>query len=134
MILTCLFVVQLSIGEAIWSPRTYEYLMSVAPKGREGTYTAVASIPLFASKVPTGLLSGYLLETYCPKDGPCHGQTLWLIIMLFTLASPLLTTLLYKVIYDPIADQKQKVSSLTLLRFPLTLHDASFQFLLSFLW
>ena len=33
-----LFVIALSIGEAIWSPRLYDYTMSVAQEGREGTY------------------------------------------------------------------------------------------------
>ena len=33
-----LFVITLSIGEAIWSPRLYDYTMSVAQEGREGTY------------------------------------------------------------------------------------------------
>ena len=33
-----LFVIALSIGEAIWSPRLYDYIMSVAQEGREGTY------------------------------------------------------------------------------------------------
>ena len=31
-----LFTVQLSIGESIYSPKTYEYAMMVSPKGREG--------------------------------------------------------------------------------------------------
>ena len=30
----CLFAALFSIGEAIWSPRLYEYTASVAPKGR----------------------------------------------------------------------------------------------------
>ena len=33
-----LFVITLSIGEAVWSPRLYDYTMSVAQEGREGTY------------------------------------------------------------------------------------------------
>ena len=32
-----LFVVTLSIGEALWSPRLYDFTMSVAQEGREGT-------------------------------------------------------------------------------------------------
>ena len=31
-----LFVITLSIGEAVWSPRLYDYTMSVAQEGREG--------------------------------------------------------------------------------------------------
>jgi POT family proton-dependent oligopeptide transporter len=32
------FVTLLSIGEAIWSPRLYDYTMSVCEEGREGTF------------------------------------------------------------------------------------------------
>jgi hypothetical protein len=32
-----MFVVTLSIGEALWSPRLYDFTMSVAQEGREGT-------------------------------------------------------------------------------------------------
>lgn len=51
---TVLFVIQLSLGESIWSPRWYDYSMSVAPEGREGIFTAMASAPLFLGKFVTG--------------------------------------------------------------------------------
>ena len=51
---TVLFVIQLSLGESIWSPRWYDYSMSVAPEGREGVFTAMASAPLFLGKFVTG--------------------------------------------------------------------------------
>ena len=47
-----LFVVVLSIGEAIWSPRLYDYTMQIAKEGREGTYMALSSAPLFLAKLP----------------------------------------------------------------------------------
>jgi hypothetical protein len=36
-----LFVVVLSVGEAIWSPRLYEYTTIIAPKGREGQFAHI---------------------------------------------------------------------------------------------
>ena len=47
-------MVTLSLGESFWSPRWYDYSMSLAPHGREGIFTALASAPLFAAKLPTG--------------------------------------------------------------------------------
>ncbi|KAA6420960.1 MAG: hypothetical protein FRX49_09101 [Trebouxia sp. A1-2] len=100
---TVLFVVQLSLGESIWSPRWYDYSMSVAPEGREGIFTAMASAPLFLGKFVTGTASGYLLGRFCPNDGVncgepnpgpqiagyhCQGHMLWLIITLLTCMSP----------------------------------------------
>jgi len=60
-----LFVIQLSIGEAFYSPRLYEYSMRVSPKGGEGIYTALASAPLFVTTFAIGPLSGWLLTRYC---------------------------------------------------------------------
>jgi POT family proton-dependent oligopeptide transporter len=98
------FMVLLSFGEAIWSPRLYDYTMSIAPevsillncflclfsqlffKGKEATFSSLAAAPLFAAKIPVGLLSGYLISTYLPEDKTekPNGPMLWLIIGLLT--------------------------------------------------
>lgn len=106
-------VVLLSLGEAIWSPRTYDYTYSIAPNGQEASFAALAAAPLFAAKIPVGLLSGYLLNTYCPEGGPNRGQVMWLIIGLVTLTSPILVTLLEKVIREPMIPPSQAPPSLT---------------------
>jgi hypothetical protein len=69
----CGFVIVLSIGEMIWSPRWYDYTMACAPPGREGVFGALALMPLFVAKLPTGILGGYLLQRYCPaaQGGDC---------------------------------------------------------------
>lgn len=90
-----LFVSVLSVGEAIWSPRLYDYTMSMCREGREGTYMALSSAPLFLAKLPVGFMSGYLLQKYCPEDGERHSQTMWLIIGLTTALSPILLTVLW---------------------------------------
>jgi POT family proton-dependent oligopeptide transporter len=86
------FVVVLSIGEAIWSPRLNDYTMQIAKEGREGTYMALASAPLFLAKLPVGMMSGYLLQKYCPEDGPRNSKLMWLIIGLTTATSPIILT------------------------------------------
>lgn len=90
-----LFIIVLSIGEAIWSPRLYDYAMSVVKEGREGTYMALSSAPLFLAKLPVGFMSGYLLQKYCPEEGERHSKTMWLIIGVMTATSPILLTLLW---------------------------------------
>ena len=60
------FLVLLSVGEVIWTPRLYEYTASVAEEGREGTYMALSSALLYLAKLPVGMLGGYLLQRYCP--------------------------------------------------------------------
>lgn len=90
-----MFVTVLSIGEAIWSPRLYDYTMSVTKEGREGTYMALSSAPLFLAKLPVGFMSGKLLETYCPEEGPRNSKMMWTIIGLTTIVSPILMTLFW---------------------------------------
>ena len=93
-----LFVVFLSIGEAIWSPRLYDYTMSITKEGREGTYMAMSSAPLFLAKLPVGFISGYLLQTYCPEDGLKRSKIMWFIIGISTIISPILMALCWKYI------------------------------------
>lgn len=93
-----MFIVILSIGEALWSPRLYEYTAMIAPKGREGTYMALASAPNFAAKLAVGGLSGALLHSLCPSEGHCNGRMMWLAVGCMTLSSPLLMLLLRRYI------------------------------------
>ncbi len=92
------FIVVLSIGEAMWSPRLYEYTATIAPKGREASYMGLSQIPLFFAKPTVGFLSGLLLAEYCPPEGERDSQTMWLIVGAMTLAGPLLILLFRRVI------------------------------------
>jgi len=83
-----LFVLFLSIGEAFYSPRLYEYTAAIAPKGQEASYMAMSSLPFFLAKLGVGPLSGVLLAYFCPATGPRHSGTLWLIIGLSTMVAP----------------------------------------------
>jgi hypothetical protein len=83
-----LFVVLLSVGEAIYSPRLYEYAAAIAPKGQEASYMSLSYLPYFLAKLLVGTFSGVLLARYCPEHGPRHSATLWLIIALITTIAP----------------------------------------------
>ncbi len=85
-----LFVVLVSIGEALWSPRLYEYVAVMAPPGREASYMGLTQLPMFAAKPLVGLMSGSLLATYCPEDGVADLTMLWGVIFATTLAGPVL--------------------------------------------
>ena len=65
-------------------------------EGREATYMALASAPLFLAKLPVGFLSGYLLEKYCPDEGERESQKMWMIIGIISISSPIMMTLLWK--------------------------------------
>jgi len=108
-VISCIILI--SVGEALWSPRMYDYLMKVAPQGRERTFIALASIPLFLSQIPVGILSGWVLTNYCPSTSFCDGSSLWLVIGLVTSFSPSLMMACYKCIYDPIVDDNSSNTS-----------------------
>jgi MFS family permease len=96
-----IFVLLLSIGEGIWSPRLYEYSVMIAEKGREGTYMALAAAPMFLATLLTGATSGTLLERYSPETGERHPEIMWAIIGLTSILSPVLMLLLRRVIEEP---------------------------------
>eukprot|EP00741_Cyanophora_paradoxa_P001124 tig00000459_g1084.t1 len=92
------FILTLSVGEAIWSPRLYEYTCTIAPVGREGTYQSLAVVPLFAAKLLVGAVSGPLLDAFCPLEGPRNSRVIWALVGALAAASPLLLFLLRGVI------------------------------------
>jgi MFS family permease len=82
-------ILVLTVGEALWSPRLYEYNVSIAPRGREATYVSLASLPYFLAKFLVGPTSGYLLEAYVPANGPRNAAILWAIIGMSTMIGPI---------------------------------------------
>lgn len=86
-----LFMVTLSIGEAIYSPRVYEYTMEVSGQGVEGLYSSLSSAPLFSVKLLVGGMSGWLLSSFMPASQPDsrNGALLWGIVGLTSLISPI---------------------------------------------
>jgi len=88
-----MFVTILSAGEALWSPKLYEHTVAVSPVGREGTYGALAVTPIFASTFFAGGFSGHLLQEHCPHSGHCDGYTIWMMVFLTTITSPIILLL-----------------------------------------
>ena len=93
-----LFAMAFSVGEAIWSPRLYEYTAAVAPKGREATYMSLSLLPMFVAKLTVGPLAGVLLDAYCPMEGARSSWILWSVVAGMAVFSPLTMILLKKVI------------------------------------
>ncbi len=87
-VMIALFVLMLSIGEAFYSPRVYEYAAAIAPKGQEASYGALSYVPWVLAKMLIGIFSGQSLMRYCPETGPRHSQTLWLIVAVCSLVAP----------------------------------------------
>ncbi|MBN1827479.1 MAG: MFS transporter [Candidatus Eisenbacteria bacterium] len=83
------YQVVLSIGEAIYSPRIYDYTATIAPPGREASYMAYSKAPMFFAKVAAGPITGILLAHLCSPDGPRNTELMWIIVGASTMLSPL---------------------------------------------
>ncbi|CAN5623612.1 hypothetical protein BH09MYX1_BH09MYX1_47760 [soil metagenome] len=91
----------LTLGEALWLPRLYEYTAAIAPRGRESSYMSLSALPMFFAKMIVGPMGGYLLATYCPETGPRNSEMMWLIIGLTTIGGPILIYFFRGVIEHP---------------------------------
>ena len=87
-IMSALYLMVFSIGEAFYSPRVYEYAASIAPPGQEASYGALAYIPFLVGKLLIGT-SGWILAAFCPAQGECRPAILWLIFALAASVAPL---------------------------------------------
>lgn len=85
------YLVVMTIGEAIWSPRFLQWIAEVAPKEMTGIYMGIGQFPWFLTKVVTGLYSGWFLMHYCPADVPPEQMqtgTMWFIYGIIALVTP----------------------------------------------
>lgn len=88
-IMTALFIIGVSFGEAFYSPRVYEYAAAIAPKGKEASYGSLSYIPFLFAKLLTGAFGGLLLAKYSPEHGERHSGILWLYVALTATIAPI---------------------------------------------
>ena len=91
------YILLMTVGEAMWSPRFLQYAAEIAPEGRTGEYMGVAQLPWFLTKVLVPLLySGYMMDHYCPASVPraqLHTETMWLVFGFIAMGSTVLLLL-----------------------------------------
>eukprot|EP00441_Pelagodinium_beii_P003259 CAMPEP_0197679862 /NCGR_PEP_ID=MMETSP1338-20131121/92359_1 /TAXON_ID=43686 ORGANISM="Pelagodinium beii, Strain RCC1491" /NCGR_SAMPLE_ID=MMETSP1338 /ASSEMBLY_ACC=CAM_ASM_000754 /LENGTH=196 /DNA_ID=CAMNT_0043260965 /DNA_START=119 /DNA_END=706 /DNA_ORIENTATION=- len=87
-----IFVLILSFGDCIWSPTLYEFSTMSGAEGQEGMYMAITMAPMYLAALPVGVMSGWALKVFCPKNGgpeDRHSTLMWFIIGCMGFASPL---------------------------------------------
>jgi MFS family permease len=87
-VMTALYLIVFSVGEAFYSPRVYEYAAAIAPKGQEASYGSLAYLPFLVGKLLVGT-GGWLLAAFVPEHGPRHPATMWLIFALAASVAPI---------------------------------------------
>lgn len=76
-IMSGLYLIVFSVGEAFYSPRVYEYAAAIAPKGQEASYGALAYLPFLVGKLLIGT-AGWVLAAFVPENGPRRPELMWL--------------------------------------------------------
>ena len=100
-----IFVFIFSVGEAIWSPKLYEYTAQIAPEGKTASYMSLSLIPMFAAKFFAGSLSGVLLDIWCPKEGDrSNAYLIWVFVGVMAAFAPIGILILKNVINPKIKD------------------------------
>ena len=87
-VMSALYLIVFSIGEAFYSPRVYEYAAAIAPPGQEASYGSLAYLPFLVGKLLVGT-GGWLLAAFCPEQGPRHVGQMWLIFALAASIAPI---------------------------------------------
>ncbi len=81
-----------AIGEAIQSPRFYEYVSNLAPKDQVGTYMGFAFLPIAIGTFVAGLSSGYLVKHFVENGNPAAPQ-MWYVVGSYGVVSTILMVL-----------------------------------------
>ncbi|MGD9328576.1 MAG: MFS transporter [Cyclobacteriaceae bacterium] len=85
-----IYLIIMTIGEAMWQPRFLQWVAEIAPKNMTGIYMGIGQFPWFLTKIITALYSGWFLMRYCPADTPpseMNTEVMWLIYGLIAISS-----------------------------------------------
>jgi dipeptide/tripeptide permease len=81
-----------AVGEAIQSPRFYEYVSNLAPAEQVGTYMGFAFLPIAIGTFIAGWSSGYLVQHYVEGGNPAAPQ-MWFVVGSYGVVSTVLMIL-----------------------------------------
>lgn len=93
MVIACfiVFIIIISLAEAIYSPMINVFTFNFTKPGREGTFLTLTAAPMYFTMAVTGIMGGYLLENfYPPEDDDNHHKQpywIWIIIMIVSAVS-----------------------------------------------
>ena len=82
-------MVLFALGEAIQSPRFYEYVANLAPPDQVGTYMGFAFLPIAIGTFIAGWSSGYLVKHYVLGGNP-NAPQMWYVVGAYGVVSTIL--------------------------------------------
>jgi POT family proton-dependent oligopeptide transporter len=93
------FILLMSVGEAMWQPRFLQWVAEIAPEGKTGLYMGIGQFPWFLTKLVTSMYSGYFVAHFCPRPQlglPMRTGSMWLFYAFIAMASPVALVLARK--------------------------------------
>lgn len=89
-----IFILIISVAEAIYAPMVNVFTFNFTKPGREGTFLTLTAAPMYFTMACTGLLGGFLLENYYPPDDDKEHEkkpwVIWLTILVISLFSTII--------------------------------------------
>ncbi|MEJ2636261.1 MAG: hypothetical protein P8184_13345, partial [Calditrichia bacterium] len=86
-----LSIASMAVGEMMASPRIYEYIGAIAPKGEEGLYLGYANLPIAIGSIVGAPIGGaifeYFISSPAGRGEPIQAVTMWLIVALMGVIS-----------------------------------------------
>ena len=100
-------IASMAVGEMMASPRVYEYLGGIAPKGQEGLYLGYANLPIALASMFGGPLGGRLFEKYISEPQKA-GQVVNPVAMWLIIAGMGILSMIGLSIYDRLVIKSRK--------------------------
>ena len=100
----------MAIGEMLTSPRVFQYIGAIAPKGQEGLYLGYANVPMAIGTIIGAPIGGLLFEKFILQPSqagqPLQAPLMWTIVALMGVAS-----IIGVLLYDKILLRKNQLSA-----------------------
>ena len=90
-VLFIIYILIMSVGEAMWQPRFLQWVAEIAPEGKTGAYMGIGQFPWFLTKLVTSFYSGWFVANYIPRPDaglPVRSGEMWFYYSLIAMISP----------------------------------------------
>lgn len=108
---TCLSAAIFAVAEMTFTPKYYDQLGRMAPKGKEGLYMGLAFVPSAVGAWIGGQVSGPLIKTYLPEHGERNPFMIWSIYASLGLACAAMMAIFGKALTRPKSMDEEKAAS-----------------------
>jgi dipeptide/tripeptide permease len=107
---TCLSAAIFAVAEMTFTPKYYDQLGSMAPKGKEGLYMGLAFVPSAVGAWIGGQVSGPLIKRYLPETGERNPLMIWSLYACLGLVCAAMMAIFGKFLTRPVVKDEKAAS------------------------